>query len=71
MKVKDEKYINAKTGKVIVAVDPNYYRPAEVDFLCGDPRKAKKVLGWEPKSDVEALAKLMMEADCKGLGVKI
>lgn len=66
-----EVYKDRKTGKVIVAVDPHYYRPAEVDFLLGDASKAKKELGWEPKTSLEELAYLMLDADCKELGVKI
>ncbi len=48
-----------------VEVDPKYYRPAEVDDLVGDPSKAKKVLGWEPRTAFEELARLMVEADVK------
>lgn len=51
------------TGKVLVEIDPNYYRPAEVDFLLGDARKAKKVLGWEPKVKFKELVKLMCEEE--------
>lgn len=46
-----------------VEIDPKYYRPAEVDFLLGDPSKAKKVLGWEPKTTFEELARIMVDAD--------
>ncbi len=70
-KGKEETYVDRKTGKTIVAIDPHYYRPAEVDFLCGDPGKAKKQLGWEAKTGVKDLAALMVEADCKALGVKL
>ena len=48
-----------------VEVDPDYYRPAEVDHLVGDPSKAKRVLGWEPRTTFEELARLMVEADVK------
>ena len=48
-----------------VEVDPKYYRPAEVDDLVGDPSKAKRVLGWEPRTTFEELARLMVEADVK------
>jgi GDPmannose 4,6-dehydratase len=68
---KDETYTDQKTGKVIVSIDPHYYRPAEVDFLCGDPAKAKARLGWEAKTDVGELAALMLEADCAALGVPL
>ncbi len=52
-----------KTGKVIVDVDPAFYRPAEVDLLIGDPTKAKQKLGWEPKVKFAELVELMMRAD--------
>jgi len=48
-----------------VEIDPRYYRPTEVDCLQGDPSKAKKVLGWEPKVTFKGLAKLMTDADMK------
>ncbi|MEK7562972.1 MAG: GDP-mannose 4,6-dehydratase [Patescibacteria group bacterium] len=66
---KDEIYINTKTGKTIVALDPLYSRPAEVDFLLGDASKAKEKLGWEAKTSVEELAKIMLQADCREHGV--
>ena len=50
-------------GKDIVAVDPEYFRPTEVDLLIGDPTKAKTKLGWKPKYDLAALVKEMMEKD--------
>ncbi len=68
---KNEVYIDKKTGKTIVAIDPNYYRPAEVDYLCGDASKAEKQLGWKAKTSVEELAGLMLEADCKTEGVTL
>ena len=46
-----------------VEIDPRYYRPAEVDVLIGDYRKAKRQLGWEPRTKFVELAKLMVEAD--------
>lgn len=52
-----------KTGKVMVKVDPRYYRPTEVDFLQGDATKAKRVLGWVPETNFDDLVKDMMEAD--------
>jgi len=57
--------IDKGTGKVLVRIDPNYFRPTEVDQLCGDPAKAKRVLGWEPKVRFEELVKIMVEADYK------
>lgn len=50
-------------GKVIVRVDPQYYRPTEVDLLIGDPTKSKTQLGWEPKYDLASLVKEMVEND--------
>jgi GDPmannose 4,6-dehydratase len=52
-----------ETGKEVVAIDPNYYRPTEVDLLIGDPTKSKTKLGWLPKYDLPALIKDMMQAD--------
>lgn len=46
-----------------VEIDPKYYRPSEVDFLQGDPSKAKRVLGWEPRTTFEELARIMVDAD--------
>jgi len=52
-----------ETGKEIIAVDPNYFRPTEVDMLIGDASKAKEKLGWEPKYDLSALIKEMVQSD--------
>jgi GDPmannose 4,6-dehydratase len=52
-----------KTGKVLVKVDPAYYRPTEVDLLIGNPAKAKKELNWDAKIPVEELCKEMVMAD--------
>lgn len=57
--------IDRSTGKTLVRVNPQFYRPAEVDLLIGDPAKAKADLGWEPKVELEELAKLMVEADMR------
>lgn len=65
----DEKGVNAKTGEVLVEIDPYYYRPTEVELLIGDPKKAKMQLGWEPKVTFEELVKIMMQADIDGKGV--
>jgi GDPmannose 4,6-dehydratase len=59
----EEKGIDAKSGKVLVAVDPKYYRPTEVDLLIGDATKAKQKLGWEAKTKFADLARLMAKAD--------
>lgn len=52
-----------KLGQTVVKVDPRYYRPTEVDLLMGDPTKAKTQLGWDPKYDLPALVKDMIESD--------
>lgn len=59
----DEIGIDKKTGKTIIKIDPIYFRPAEVDLLIGDPSKAKKVLGWTPKTKFKELVQIMAEAD--------
>ena len=58
-----EKGIDKSTGKVLVEVDPNYYRPTEVDLLIGDATKAKEQLDWEPKVTVSLLIKEMVSSD--------
>jgi GDPmannose 4,6-dehydratase len=59
----DEKGIDEATGKVLIEVDPKYFRPTEVDLLLGDPSKAKKELGWEPTYSFEELVHEMVDAD--------
>ena len=54
-----------QTGKVVVKVNPKYYRPAEVDLLIGNPKKAKEVLGWEPKCTLEELCSMMVKEDLR------
>ena len=58
-----EKGINKKTGQEIIAIDPAYFRPSEVDVLLGDHGKANKELGWQPKVKFPELVKIMVEAD--------
>ena len=58
-----EKGIDASTGKVLVEVDSNYYRPTEVDLLIGDATKAKEQLNWQPKVNVSSLVKEMVASD--------
>jgi GDPmannose 4,6-dehydratase len=58
-----EKGIDKKTNKVIIEVDPIYFRPTEVDLLLGDPKKAQKILGWKPKVTFKKLAEIMAESD--------
>ena len=64
-----EKGIDGKTGRVLVEVDPKYFRPAEVEQLLGDPTKAKTLLGWNPnKTSFERLVKIMVEHDLRVVG---
>lgn len=55
--------IDSRTGKIIVEVDPGYYRPTEVELLIGDSSKARKKLGWKPKVKMEDLVKIMIKSD--------
>lgn len=60
----NEKGIDAETGKVLVEVSPEFFRPAEVDLLLGDPTKAKEKLGWNPrKTSFDELVRRMVEHD--------
>lgn len=61
----DEIGIDKKTGKVLVKVNPKFFRPAEVEILIGDPSKAEKALGWKRKVSYKELCKMMVEADIK------
>ncbi|MFO8009007.1 MAG: GDP-mannose 4,6-dehydratase [Candidatus Brocadiia bacterium] len=63
----DEVGIDVNTGRALVEVDPRYFRPAEVDLLIGDASKARRLLGWKPKTDFEELARIMVEADIEAL----
>ena len=54
---------DADTGKALVRVNPEFYRPAEVELLIGDPAKAKEKLGWEPKTTLEELCQMMVDED--------
>jgi len=63
----EEKGIDKKTGKVLVKINPEFYRPAEVELLIGDPSKAKNILGWEAKTDIKGLAKIMVSKDIESL----
>lgn len=62
-KAEDEVAIDIANGKTVMRVSPSFYRPAEVDLLIGDPSKAKKELGWEPKVSLEELCRMMVCAD--------
>lgn len=61
----EEKGYDVETGKCIVAVDPRYFRPAEVETLLGDPTKAKEKLGWVPTTSFQALVEEMMREDMR------
>lgn len=61
----DEKGIDVKSGKPIVAVDPRYFRPTEVDTLLGNPEKARQKLGWKPRTTFAELVREMAEEDFK------
>ena len=50
-------------GKEVLSIDSNYYRPTEVDYLIGDPKKAKEKLGWIPEYDFDTLVNDMMKSD--------
>ena len=58
-----ERGLCSRTGQVLVAVNPEFYRPAEVDLLIGDPGKARRVLGWEPVTTLDTLCDMMVKAD--------
>ncbi len=59
--------VDEKSGKVIVAVDPNYFRPTEVELLLGDASKAKDKLGWEAKTTFDELVVEMVESDLRAM----
>lgn len=63
----NEKGLNKKNGKVLVEIDPTYFRPTEVDILQGDNTKAREKLGWSPKVTFSELVKIMMEHDLKNI----
>ena len=61
----EEKAYDRKTNRLLVEVNPKYFRPAEVEFLWGDPAKAKEKLGWTNKTSFERLVEIMMDYDMK------
>jgi GDPmannose 4,6-dehydratase len=65
-----EKGRDRKTGKIVVEVDPAYFRPTEVDFLSGDATKARETLGWVPRYDIMGLITEMVEEDLKAATTK-
>lgn len=62
-KNENEKGIDAKTGKILIKINPKFYRPAEVDLLIGDASKANEILGWKPKTTLEELCDMMIKKD--------
>ena len=60
-----ETAVDTETGKTVMRINPKFYRPAEVELLIGDPAKAKTKLGWEPKTTLEQLCQMMVEADLR------
>jgi GDPmannose 4,6-dehydratase len=67
----NEKGRDAKTGRVLVEVSPEFFRPAEVEALIGDASKAREKLGWTPKTSLEELVQIMVEADLKRVAMQI
>ena len=67
----EEEYIRKDNGKSIVKIDPKYFRPAEVESLLGNPLKAKKELGWEPKVSFNQLIKEMISSDMEKLKLEL
>jgi len=61
----NEKGVDRKTGKIILEISTEFFRPAEVDILIGDYSKAKQKLGWQPKTKFKDLVDIMVEADIK------
>ena len=60
-----EKGIDSRTGKTVVTINPRFYRPAEVELLIGDPAKARRELGWEARTSLEELCRMMVDADLR------
>ena len=61
----NEKGIDIKTGKILIEIDPKYYRPLDVNFFRGDSAKARKLLNWKPKVTFDKLVEIMVKADLK------
>ena len=64
-KEENETAVDTATGKTVMRIDPKFYRPAEVELLIGNPAHAKAKLGWEPKTTLEQLCQMMVEADLR------
>jgi GDPmannose 4,6-dehydratase len=63
----NEHGLDKATGQIVVAIDPKYYRPSEVELLIGNAVKAEKVLNWKPRTSFQELLRIMVEADCQQL----
>jgi GDPmannose 4,6-dehydratase len=70
-KAEQEIGTNPANGKVVVRIDPKYYRPTEVELLIGDPTKAKEKLGWVAQTDVDTLCDMMVQADLEYFSRKL
>lgn len=66
----EEKGYDQKTGRLLVEVSPEFFRPTEVDLLIGDPSKAKRILGWSPETSLASLVHLMIDHDLSQQGVR-
>jgi GDPmannose 4,6-dehydratase len=60
-----ERAADRSTGKNLIRINPKFYRPAEVELLIGNPEKARRKLGWEPRTTLEQLCQMMVEADLR------
>lgn len=67
----DEKGVDKATGRVLVKVSSEFFRPTEVDLLLGDPSNVKKKLGWKPKTSFEELVAMMVKSDIRAAGVEL
>ena len=63
--------VDTRTGKTLVAIDPQYFRPAEVDTILGDSTKARTLLGWQPTIRFEELVKRMVETELTRLSYNV
>jgi len=59
----EEKGIDTNSGKIVIEIDPRYFRPAEVDLLLGDSSKARTLMGWQPQTDFDGLVNMMVDSD--------
>ena len=66
----EEKGLCARTGTALVAIDPRYFRPTEVDYLLSDPALARQRLGWQPKVTFKDLVRIMVDADLELTGLE-